>query len=214
MRVNGLASERFRKMNQLLEVTTPELLHHYHVSHWMWPSELVPGAIEPPTAFTDPRRWPAATSDIERMMYMDLVTYLPEDILTKVDRASMAVGLEARVPFLDHRLVDFAWRLPLEFKTHGSQSKRILRQVLARYVPPHLFERPKMGFDVPLGEWLRGPLRPWVEELLKPSELQTQGIFRPAPIREKWMEHVDGKRDRTTQLWSVLMFQAWWQKWM
>src|SRR2546425_3850930 len=212
--LDGLTHERFRRIDQLLKATTPELLHQYHVSQWMWPLELVPGAIEPPTAFTDPQLWPDVANDVERMMYMDLVTYLPEDILTKVDRASMAVSLEARVPFLDHRLVDFAWRLPLEFKIHRGQSKRILRLVLARYVPPHLFERSKMGFDVPLGEWLRGPLRPWAEELLDPTELQKQGIFDPAPIRQKWTEHLRGPRDRATQLWSVLMFQAWWKKWM
>jgi asparagine synthase (glutamine-hydrolysing) len=180
----------------------------------MWPLEVVPGAIEPLTAFTDARGWPDLRSEIERMMYMDLMTYLPEDTLTKVDRASMAVGLEARVPFLDHRIVDFAWRLPVEFKVHRGESKRILRLVLARYVPPRLFERPKIGFDAPLGGWLRGPLRPWVEELLDPSELEKQGIFNPAPIRQVWREHLRGKRDRAKQLWSVLMFQAWRQKWL
>ena len=212
--LDGLANERFHRIDQLLKATTPQLLHQYHVSQWMRPSELVPGAIEPLTEFNDPHLWPDVTSDVERMMYLDLVTYLPEDILTKVDRASMAVGLEARVPFLDHRLVDFAWRLPLEFKIHRGHSKRILRLVLARYVPPHLFERPKMGFDMPLGEWLRGPLRPWVEELLDPTELHKQGIFNPVPIQQKWTEHLRGKRDRAKQLWSVLMFQAWRQKWM
>jgi len=149
----------------------------------------------------------------ERMMYMDLVTYLPEDILTKVDRASMAVSLEARVPLLDYRLVEFAWRLPLDFKIHRGQGKRILRLILARYVPPRLFERPKMGFNIPLGQWLRGPLRPWAEELLNPTKLQEQGIFNPAPIQQKWMEHLSGKRNRATQLWEILMFQAWQQKW-
>jgi len=184
------------------------------LTQWMWPSELVPGAIEPLPEFTDPHLWPDVTSDVEGMMYLDLVTYLSEDILTKVDRASMAVSLEAQVPFLDHRLVDFAWRLPQDFKIHRGQGKRILRSILTRYVPPRLFERPKMGFDVPLGEWLRGPLRPWAEELLDPTELREQGIFNPTPIRQKWMEHLRGQRDRATQLWSVLMFQVWWQKWM
>jgi asparagine synthase (glutamine-hydrolysing) len=212
--LDGLVNERFHKIEALLKVTTPELLHQYHVSQWMWPLEVVPGAIEPLTAFTDARGWPDLRSEIERMMYMDLMTYLPEDTLTKVDRASMAVGLEARVPFLDHRIVDFAWRLPVEFKVHRGESKRILRLVLARYVPPRLFERPKIGFDAPLGGWLRGPLRPWVEELLDPSELEKQGIFNPAPIRQVWREHLRGKRDRAKQLWSVLMFQAWRQKWL
>jgi asparagine synthase (glutamine-hydrolysing) len=138
------------------------------------------------------------------MMYLNLVTYLSEDILTKVDRACMAVSLEARMPFLDHRLVDFAWRLPLEFKIQRGQNKKILCLALARYDPHHLFERPKMGLDVPLGEWLREPLRPWAEGLLDPTELRKQGIFNPTPIRQKWMEHLRGQRDRATQLWSVL----------
>jgi asparagine synthase (glutamine-hydrolysing) len=208
------SNERFRKIDQLLSATTPELLYQHHVSQWMWPLELVQGAIEPLTPFTDPRLWPGSTSDVERMMYMDLVTYLPEDVLAKVDRASMAVSLEGRVPFLDPRVVDFAWRLRPEFKLHRGESKRILRLVLGRYVPPRLFERPKMGFDVPVGEWLRGPLRPWAEELLDPATLQKHGIFNPAPVRQTWMEHVRGQRDRTNRLWSVLMFQAWWQTWM
>jgi asparagine synthase (glutamine-hydrolysing) len=209
-----LSNERLRKVGQLLQATTPEGLHRYHVSQWMWPMDLVPGAIEPLTAFTDPRLWAEALNDTERMMYMDLVTYLPEDILAKVDRASMAVSLEARVPILDYRLVEFAWRLPLAFKIHRGQGKRILRMILARYVPSRLFERPKMGFNVPLGRWLRGPLRPWAEDLLDPTALQKQGIFNPAPIRQTWADHLSGKRNRATQLWAILMFQAWQQKWM
>jgi asparagine synthase (glutamine-hydrolysing) len=209
-----LANERSRKIAQLLQVTAPEVLHQYHVSQWMWPVDLVPGAIEHRTAFTDPQLWADTMNDTERMMYMDLVTYLPEDILTKVDRASMAVSLEARVPLLDYRLVEFAWRLPLDFKIHRGQGKRILRLILARYVPPRLFERPKMGFNIPLSKWLCGPLRPWAEELLNPTKLQTQGIFNPAPIRQKWMEHLSGKRNRATQLWGILIFQAWQRQWM
>jgi asparagine synthase (glutamine-hydrolysing) len=212
--INVLSNERLRKIATLLNATTPEALHHYHVSQWMWPLDLVPGAIEHLTAFTDPHLWADAVNDTERMMYMDLVTYLPEDILTKVDRASMAVSLEARVPLLDYRLVEFAWQLPLDFKIYQGQGKRILRLILARYVPPRLFERPKMGFNIPLGKWLRGPLRPWAEELLDPTELQEHGIFNPAPIRQKWMEHLSGKQNRATQLWGILMFQAWQQRWM
>jgi len=213
-RIDVLANERLRKIEQLLKVTTPEAMHRYHVSQWMWPSDLVPEATEHLTAFTDRNLWALAMNDTERMMYMDLVTYLPEDILTKLDRASMAVSLEARVPLLDYRLVEFASRLPLDFKIHQGRGKRILRSILARYVPPRLFERPKMGFDLPLAQWLRGPLRPWVEDLLDTTKLRQQGIFNPGPIRRTWMDHLSGKQNRATQLWGILMFQAWQQKWM
>jgi len=212
--IDALGRRRVRKVEELLKVTSPEALHHYHVSQWMWPADLVPGASEHLTAFTDPDLHADTLNDAERMMYMDLVSYLPEDILTKLDRASMAVSLEARVPLLDYRLVEFAWRLPLEFKIDRGQSKRILRSILSRYVPARFFERPKMGFGLPLGQWLRGPLRPWVEELLDASKLRQEGVLNPAPIGQAWREHLDGKRSRATELWGVLMFQAWREKWM
>src|SRR5262249_38292398 len=152
--MNVVARGRFRKIEQLMDVTTPEALHHFHVSQWKRPADLVPKTVEHWTAFTDRSLWADTMNDTERMMYMDLINYLPEDILTKVDRASMATSLEARVPFLDYRLVEFAWRLPLDFKIYKGQGKRILRSILSRYVPPRLFERPKMGFNVPLHLWL------------------------------------------------------------
>ena len=142
------------------------------------------------------------------------MSYLPVDILTKLDRASMATSLQARVPLLDYRLVEFAWRLPLNFKIHQGRGKRILRSLLARYVPPHLFERPKMGFNLPIQHWLCGPLRPWVEELLDPAKLREQGIFDPAPVRRAWTEHLNGKAKSAARLWNVLMFQAWQQEWL
>jgi asparagine synthase (glutamine-hydrolysing) len=212
--LNAVAQERFRKIEKLLEVTTPEALHHYHVSQWTSPADLVPDTIEHRTAFTDSDSWARATTDTERMMYMDLVNYLPEDILTKLDRAAMATSLEGRVPFLDYRLVEFAWRLPIDFKIHQGQGKRILRSILARYVPRHLFERPKMGFSVPMHQWLRGPLRPWVEELLDPTRLRQECIFDPAPIRQAWVEHLSGKHNWAMKLWGILMFQTWQQEWM
>ena len=211
---DSICHGRFGKIEQLLEVTTPEALHLYHVSQWKRPAELVPEAIEHRTAFTDPSLWADAMNDTERMMYMDLVNYLPEDILSKLDRASMATSLEARVPFLDYRLVEFAWRLPLNFKIYRGQGKHLLRVVLARYIPSQLFERPKMGFCLPLDQWLRGPLRPWVEELLNPTRLQQEGIFNPAPIRQAWMEHLSEKQNCAMKLWGILMFQAWQQQWM
>jgi len=174
----------------------------------------MPGAIEHQTAFIDPSSWAGSLDDTERMMYMDLVNYLPEDILTKLDRASMAVSLEARVPFLDHRLLEFAWRLPLAFKIHDGQGKRLLRSILARYVPKDLFERPKMGFNVPLKQWLRGPLRPWAEDLLDETRLRQQGIFDSGFLRQEWKNYLNGRERSASPLWGVLMFQAWYREWM
>ena len=179
------------------------------VSHWADPAALVIGAVEPPTVITDVTRQPAVNGDVERMMALDMLSYLPDDILTKVDRAAMGVSLETRVPFLDHRVVEFAWRLPLEYKLRQGTGKWVLRQVLYRYVPKALIERPKQGFGVPIDSWLRGPLRGWAEDLLSETRLKREGFFYPAPIRQKWEEHLSGKLNWQYHLWDVLMFQAW-----
>ena len=148
-------------------------------------------------------------SFVSKMMYKDTIKYLPDDILVKVDRATMAHSLESRIPFLDHRVVEYAWRLPLSVKYRNDQGKWILRQVLNKYVPEKYFERPKMGFGVPMGNWLSGPLRDWGEALLDENDIQQQGYFNADVIRKKWTEHSQGVRNWHGQLWSVLVFQAW-----
>lgn len=183
------------------------------ISGWLYPEQVVLGGTEPQTVLNGLEPALAGLSDVERMMALDLLTYLPDDILTKVDRAAMGVSLETRVPFLDHRVVEFAWQLPMQYKlrceNHSTTTKWALRQVLFRHVPRALIERPKMGFGVPIDSWLRGPLRPWAEDLLSESRLQREGYFNPAPIRQKWAEHLSGQRNWQHPLWCVLMFQAW-----
>jgi asparagine synthase (glutamine-hydrolysing) len=200
---------KLHKLAEVLGADRPDRMYLGFASHWKQPSDVVLGGHEPPTLVTDPRAWLDAGSFTERMMYLDLVTYLPDDILVKVDRASMAVGLEARVPLLDHRVVEFAWRLPLELKLRDGVGKAVLRDVLYRYVPRTMIERPKAGFGVPLKDWLRGPLREWAEALLAPDRLRADGFFDPTPVRAAWDEHLSGRRDRQYDLWDVLMFQAW-----
>jgi asparagine synthase (glutamine-hydrolysing) len=153
--------------------------------------------------------WAGTESAALRMMYRDTLTYLPDDILSKVDRASMAIGLETRIPFLDHRVVELAWRMPLSMKIRASEGKWALRQVLHQHVPRALVERPKAGFGIPVGQWLRGPMREWAEALLDEGRLLQEGYLNPAPIRATWVQHLSGRYDWTPRLWSVLMFQAW-----
>ena len=179
------------------------------VSSWNDPAALVVGGAEPATLLTGNAPSLTGLSDVQRMMALDTLTYLPDDILVKVDRAAMGNSLETRVPFLDHRVVELAWRLPMEYKLHDGQTKWALRQVLYRHVPRELIERPKMGFGFPIDKWLRGPLRNWAQDLLDEARLRREGYFHPAPIRQKWAEHLSGNRNWSSQLWAVLMFQAW-----
>lgn len=201
--------DKIHKLASLLRTQNPEEMYLGFVSHWEWPNELVIGAAEPKTALTDPDAWAILPDFVQRMMYLDSVTYLPDDILAKVDRAAMGVSLETRVPMLDHNVVEFAWRLPAQMKIRNGQGKWILRQVLNRHVPPKLVARPKMGFGIPLDTWLRGPLRDWAENLLNESRLRSEGYFNPEPIREKWRQHLSGERNWQYHLWDILMFQAW-----
>ena len=201
--------EKLYKLAEVLSVEDDGALYWDLVSHWKAPARVVLGAMEPVTVLTDRSRWAHGTDFRQQMMFLDMITYLPDDILVKVDRASMGVSLEARVPLLDHRVVEFAWRLPLSMKIRGRQGKQVLRRVLGKYVPLQLVDRPKMGFGVPIDSWLRGPLRDWAENLLDERRLEKDGYFSPGPIRKKWMEHLSGQYNWQYDLWDVLMFQAW-----
>jgi asparagine synthase (glutamine-hydrolysing) len=209
--VNRLSrpGDRIHKLADVLSVGSAEGLYRALVSHWTEPDKVVIGAREPRTVLTDPARWAKLSEFQHRLMYLDAASYLPDDILTKVDRAAMGVSLETRVPFLDHRVVEFAWRLPLPMKIRDGVGKRILRQLLTKYVPDNLTSRPKMGFGVPVGDWLRGPMREWAEDLLTESRLKREGYFDPKPVRFKWKEHLSRDRNWQYHLWDVLMFQAW-----
>lgn len=201
--------DKLHKSAGILAAESPAELYELLVSHWLRPTELVIDATEPPTVLTDLAQQPQTDNFVHQMMALDLMTYLPDDILCKVDRAAMGVSLESRVPMLDHRVVEFAWRLPLNYKLHDGIGKWPLRQVLYKYVPKDLVERPKMGFGVPMDRFLRGPLRDWAENLLDESRLRREGYFNPVPVRQKWREHLTGQRNWMAQLWNILMFQAW-----
>jgi asparagine synthase (glutamine-hydrolysing) len=204
-----LPGDKIHKGAGVLGSRSSSELYHGLVSSWRAPADVVVGGQEPPTLLTGDMPDLAGLDDIERMMALDMLTYMPDDILAKVDRAAMSVSLETRVPFLDHRVVEYAWRLPIEQKLRDGETKWALRQVLYRYVPRELIERPKMGFGVPVGEWLRGPMRDWAEALLDRSRLASEGYFRPDPIRRMWQAHLEGHVNEQFRLWIVLMFQAW-----
>ncbi len=210
-RLRPRLGERVHKVARVLSAGDVDRMYFELVSHWA--DDLVRGQGAGGGAQVVPvlnrEQWPALDDPVERMMFFDQISYLPDDILAKVDRASMATSLESREPLLDYRLVELAWRLPLSMKVRGGKGKRVLRRVLYRYVPETLIERPKMGFGIPLGSWLRGPLREWAEALLDPAAIRAYGLIDPEPVQQKWREHVSGRADWNYHLWAVLMLQVW-----
>lgn len=205
---DGSYGSKAYKVAEILENSSFSLFYRSLMSHWQNPSSIVLGSTEPDPWLTFDQQ-SEKQELFERMMFLDAIRYLPDDILVKLDRASMAVSLETRVPMLDHHVVEFAWRLPLSMKIRRGTGKWILRQVLKKYVPTNLVDRPKQGFGVPIGTWLGGPLRKWAEDLLSEERLKRDGFFNPDPIRQKWKEQLSGKRDVQALLWNVLMFQSW-----
>ena len=201
--------DKLHKLADVLPARSTEEMYQGLVSFWKQPEKIVAQqnnyACMPPVFETQP----VLNDFSHRMMYLDLVSYLPDDILVKIDRAAMGVSLETRVPMLDHRVVEFAWRLPLSMKIRDGQGKWLLRQVLYKYVPRTLVERPKMGFGIELDDWLRGPLKDWAEALLDEDRLKHEGFLNPSPVRKAWNEHLTGRRNWAYHLWGVLMFQAW-----
>jgi asparagine synthase (glutamine-hydrolysing) len=198
--------DKIYKLSRMLTLNNIYDVYDGLVSHWSNSFEVVIGSkkrtnkVNKNIDFLHPE---------DEMMFLDSITYLPDDILVKVDRAAMSVSLETRAPFLDKNIVEFAWQLPFNMKIRNSQGKWILRKVLDRYVPNELVDRPKMGFGVPIDSWLRGPLREWAEDLLSEKRLKDDGYFHVEAIREKWDEHLSGHRNWQYHLWSVLMFQMW-----
>ena len=207
-----LPGDKLHKLAKILPADSLEDMYHLSISHWVNSKVVRNEGAEPVTVLTDRTQWADLPDFSHQMLFLDMLSSLPDDILVKVDRASMGVSLECRIPLLDHRIVEFAWRLPLSMRISDGQGKWLLRQVLYKYVPKVLVERPKMGFGVPIDSWLRGPLRDWAESLLNESRLRQESFFNPTPIRKKWKEHLSGKRNWQHDLWDVLMFQAWREK--
>lgn len=200
---------KLHKLAGIINVNHPGELYRLLRSEWSTPTKVVNDGYESLLFFENEESRISGLSYSELFMYYDTISYLPDDILVKVDRASMANSLESRIPFLDHKLIEFAWRLPLSMKVNNNEGKYILKKLLEKYVPKKFFERPKMGFGVPIGNWLRGPLKDWSEELLDETRINNEGYFNTKEVRDKWDEHLSGKRNWENQLWIILMFQAW-----
>jgi len=204
--------DKLHKFSEIAAAVSSQELYWMLVSQWRGDLPLTAIKREPGTLVSLPGLWPDFLNLTEQMMYVDTLTYLPDDILVKVDRASMASSLEMRVPFLDARVVDLAWSLPMSYKASGCRGKIILRELLKKYLPGELIERPKQGFALPIAEWLRGPLREWAEALLCPEALATDGVLDAGAVRAMWSKHLLG-HNMQYGLWNVLMFQAWRQRW-
>ncbi len=204
--------DKLAKLLRVLPAKDKEQFYQILMSHWAHPDQLVIGGQTHPTLISSPEQWPQTDSFEHWMMAMDAGQYMTDDILVKVDRAAMANSLETRVPLLDHRVVELAWQIPQHMKIRDGVGKWILREVLYRHVPREMIERPKKGFSVPLGQWLRGPLREWAEALLNKQRLEQEGYFNSVAARLVWSEHLQGKRDHARKLWGILMFQAWLEK--
>lgn len=197
---------RIHKLASILDAESKEQLYHRLITLVV---NTKSGKLDLPVNMTNPTNWDAVPTYLQRMMLMDVIGYLPNDILVKVDRAAMAVSLETRTPFLDHRLFEFAWSLPDEWKVQKGAGKWLLRQVLYRHVPSEMMERPKAGFGIPIDIWMRGPLRDWAESLLNESRLREEGFLDARSVRQKWAQHLSGSHNWYPQLWAVLMFESW-----
>ncbi len=201
--------DKLHKLAEIIDAPNREEMYWRLVSQWKQPHQVMPTVTEPATRLSDTASWPNLPDYTQQIMLLDALVYLPNDIMVKLDRAAMATSLESRAPYLDHRIFEFAWRLPLGQKIRNNTGKWILREVLARYVPRHLFERPKMGFGVPVGDWLRSDLREWAEDLLSEDRLKHGGLFETEVVRNLWSQHLRGDRNLQHQLWPLLMFEAW-----
>lgn len=207
------ATGKMRKFFEIMDANDPDDFYHLMISYWKEKDHILVKGTEPLYALNDPVQLPRMEDYVSRMMCRDTLSYLPDDVLVKVDRASMAASLEARSPLIDKNVIEYAWSLPMPMKIRNGERKWILRRALERYIPREMFDRPKQGFCIPVGKWLRGPLYEWAESLLAEDRLNREGFFAAPLIRRRWEEHVSGKDDWSYHLWGILMYQAWYESW-
>ena len=205
----SLPAEKYEKAEKIISMSGIDEIYKRLVSIVYMPEQYLISGTEYSSHLDNVSLWNHSKDYIYNMQKLDLLTYLPDDLLVKVDRAAMAVSLETRVPFLDHEIVEFVLGLPMDYKLKNNQGKHLLRKVLYRHVPKEIMERPKMGFTVPLGKWLKGPLKCWASNLIEPNKLKDEGYFDPDPVMDMWNEHLNGRANWGHQLWNLLMFQSW-----